>query len=312
MKNTKKLRIKDLMEEIENLKTKVGEIDSLNNRIKCLEENLHTLINEKKHQLSGKIAEKNVQCYKCDKAFWKLEDLERHNKSKHERALIQCMSCDEEFSKNSDLETHLEIEHQVKKTFKCEECDMYFMLKWRLRKHRSIHQENHSKVPFCHYFNNSKVCPFVNIGCMFRHADAPLCRFKSNCSKSLCQYKHTLVSLEKCDFEETCEENLDKHLCTMHETEILTEDEEIFNRIVEHNYGKIFDQYKKQNNRINCYYCAYTSKSRALENIQMELHKHLRNAHGEVVNYYEEDPDTFVFENDTHADFINFFADPPC
>ena len=122
----------------------------------------------------------------------------------------------------------------------------------------------------------------------------------------------SLEERENCDFEETPELTLDKHLHTDHETEILTEDEEIFNRIVEHNYGKILEQYRKENKHIKCYYCAYTSKSRTLENIQMELHKHLTNTHAEVIKCYADDPDTFVLENDDHADFIYFFADPPC
>ena len=45
-------------------------------------------------------------------------------------------------------------------------------------------------VKCCHYFNNEKLCPFEEIGCMFRHAESKNCRFKQLCKIKLCQFQH--------------------------------------------------------------------------------------------------------------------------
>ena len=84
--------------------------------------------------------EKKVQCKQCCKTFCTEEDLLRHDKSKHNREPVSCKTCDKKFPKNSDLEFHLETEHEIPKTFKCDKCDMAFMLTWRLNKHMSIHE----------------------------------------------------------------------------------------------------------------------------------------------------------------------------
>ena len=44
---------------------------------------------------------------------------------------------------------------------------------------------------YCHYFNNSKHCPFEEVGCMFKHAVSENCRFKKNCKIKLCQFQHS-------------------------------------------------------------------------------------------------------------------------
>ena len=93
--------------------------------------------------MANEPSEKNVQCTKCDKMFCTVDDLRRHEKSKHDWAPINCNSCDKVFSKNSDLEHHLEIEHEIEKTFQCDDCGMNFMLKWSLKKHMSIQNYVH-------------------------------------------------------------------------------------------------------------------------------------------------------------------------
>ena len=110
-------------------------------------------------------------------------DIKKPDKKDHKASSIKCDLCDKVFSRNSELEAHLERVHNEEKKFKCHECEMTFMLKWRLGKHVSIHTEKDGLLKFCHYFNNDKTCPYANIGCMFLHKNAPTCHFKENCSK---------------------------------------------------------------------------------------------------------------------------------
>ena len=61
-------------------------------------------------------------------------------------------------------------------------------MKWRLDKHEKAHTlEN---IKFCHYFNNEKNCPYEEVGCMFKHEQSQVCRYKDNCSNKLCQFHH--------------------------------------------------------------------------------------------------------------------------
>ena len=63
-----------------------------------------------------------------------------------------------------------------------------FFTNWRLKKHMQSHNE--PNVKFCHYFNNSKNCPFKEFGCKFRHAKSDQCKYQENCKNKLCQYRH--------------------------------------------------------------------------------------------------------------------------
>jgi hypothetical protein len=76
-------------------------------------------------------------------------------------------------------------EHGNEKNFKCDLCDKGFFLSWRLQKHKEIHQGD---IKFCHFYNNSKSCPFEIIGCMF-HAKSGKCKL-SRCTFKLCQFEH--------------------------------------------------------------------------------------------------------------------------
>ena len=64
------------------------------------------------------------------------------------------------------------------------DCVMNFMLKWRLKKYMSLHNNVHRNIQFCHYFNDSKSCPFENLGCILKHEIAPLCKFGEKCLKN--------------------------------------------------------------------------------------------------------------------------------
>ena len=48
-------------------------------------------------------------------------------------------------------------------------------------------------VKYCHYFNNSKHCPFEEVGCMFKHEISKNCRFQKHCKNKLCQFQHDVT-----------------------------------------------------------------------------------------------------------------------
>ena len=94
--------------------------------------------------------------------------------------------------------------HAIEKQFKCNVCNKTFHMKWRYKKHLQQHESNHSK--YCHFFNNDKFCQFEEIGCMYKHEVAPICKTQSQCKVKFCQYKHRYVC-DRCDF--TTESYLD-------------------------------------------------------------------------------------------------------
>ena len=99
------------------------------------------------------------------------------------------------------MEEHM-LTHIDVKSHNCVICGKEFVAKWRLDKHIKSHSE---RVKYCHYFNNNKACPYQNVGCKFRHADSPLCKYRSTCTFNLCQFKHILIE-EVTREEEYCEE----------------------------------------------------------------------------------------------------------
>ena len=53
------------------------------------------------------------------------------------------------------------------------------------------HQQGHqADSRFCHYFNNKKECPYIELGCTFKHLAAPQCKYGSSCNRKLCQFQH--------------------------------------------------------------------------------------------------------------------------
>ena len=115
--------------------------------------------------------------------------------------LISCEECGKQFSRNCGLENHLESHHKEKE-FKCEKCIKEFFLKWRLKKHQEGHNAD-SK--FCHFFNNKKDCPFIELGCMFQHRPSPECNFGSSCNRKLCQFQHNHQNVSQEPQEDPCE-----------------------------------------------------------------------------------------------------------
>ena len=68
-------------------------------------------------------------------------DLKLHSKTKHNTLSVNCNFCKMVFSKKCDVELHLETEHNIKKEFKCDECEMSFVMRWRLQKHMGKHEQ---------------------------------------------------------------------------------------------------------------------------------------------------------------------------
>jgi hypothetical protein len=54
-----------------------------------------------------------------------------------------CKQCDQTFAKNFELEIHMVNFHGLEKQHSCELCGKRFFLKWRLRKHLSVHKWKH-------------------------------------------------------------------------------------------------------------------------------------------------------------------------
>ena len=74
MTNSKSVTIKDLMQEINILKVKVEEVDSLKKRLEDLEIKFNSEKAKNENVMSIKTLEKKVQCKKCQKAFHSEED----------------------------------------------------------------------------------------------------------------------------------------------------------------------------------------------------------------------------------------------
>ena len=127
MPNSKRVTIKDLMEEIEKLKIKNQEVDILKKKIADLEKEFQSIKTKNEYQSDETISREKVPCIKCDKMFCTTNDLKKHEKSKHSSTKIKCKSCESVANKNSDLESHLDTVHKVEK-FNCEVCDKTFAL----------------------------------------------------------------------------------------------------------------------------------------------------------------------------------------
>ena len=125
-------------------------------------------------------------CKECKETFDDKTRLRMHIGEMHPK-VYKCNLCDQIFDKRCKLENHLK-DHNTIKEFKCDECGYECFLKWRLHQHIKGHKEGYRK--FCHYFNNDKSCPFVSIGCKFKHENSGKCTFGKDCKNLLCQYNH--------------------------------------------------------------------------------------------------------------------------
>ena len=75
-----------------------------------------------------------------------------------------------------------ELSHSV-----CEQYDKTLKNEEIRKKHISMLHEN-IKI-FCHYFNNSTVCPFDE-ECVFLHQISPVCKYGIMCARDKCMFRH--------------------------------------------------------------------------------------------------------------------------
>ena len=135
MKNTKRVTIKDLMEEVENLKAKSQEVEILKKKIVDLEKDINALKTKNGYQSTDNPSKQIFPCRKRDETILLVNELKKHDKITHTQ--IKFNSCESVFDKNSDLENH-EEKHNVEK-FQCKKYDKTFALKGRLTKYQKIH-----------------------------------------------------------------------------------------------------------------------------------------------------------------------------
>ena len=93
-------------------------------------------------------------------------------------------------------------EHGLSQKHSCEFCGKHFHLKWRLRKHMQNHELGYD-VPRCHYYRNQKECPYVKVGCMYKHEKSGKCK-AIICTRQMCQFEHE----EKMTVEEQVERSI--------------------------------------------------------------------------------------------------------
>ena len=296
MKNTKRVTIKDLMEEVENLQSKSQEVEILKKRIVDLEKDIKALKAKNGYQSTENPSKQIFPCRKCDETLLSVNELKKHDKINHTLTQIKCNSCESVFDKNSDLENHLEEKHNIEK-FQCKKCDKTFALKWRLTIHQNIHNSKNLKK--CHYFNNMKTCPFEKIGCMFDHVSAGECQNGEVCKIKLCSFEHKTI---RSDEDNSKDDNIE---AKQNEEEIImTEEEKSFDLYVKVNFPDILSKYLENKRKIHCYYCSYSSKSPILRNIEDEVYNHLQTMHPEVMRACEE----IAFEKSYHEEFHGLFS----
>ena len=181
-----------LQEKFEHLKIdqeeKIKIIKSDNEeRIKHLQEKIVAL-----EHLTGldyvkdKERKYSINCKECSFSFEEKSDLKKHILALHPKQ-YSCKLCAEVFETSVALELHIKV-HNSEKEFKCDICDKEFHMKWRLGKHMKLHESTNFK--YCHFFSNRKFCNFEELGCMFRHEHAPLCKRGKFCHAKMCQFQH--------------------------------------------------------------------------------------------------------------------------
>ena len=132
------------------------------------------------------------KCRECSFSSGKRSDLKLHILALHPKQ-YECRLCSNIFDSRLAFELH-QKSHNEEKNFKCEVCGQAFYTKWRLGMHQRQHEL--TDVRFCHFFNNSKFCKFEDLGCMFKHEEAPICQKATFCRVIMCQFKHS-VFVEK-------------------------------------------------------------------------------------------------------------------
>ena len=298
----KKATIKSLSEEIKNLKEKLKEVDIVKKIVAELEETIKRMNNEKEIDQANKenVSGNKFKCKKCDKLFESNRNLKKHIVNTHPTK-IQCTYCEKTFDKNVDFESHVNLYHQQASRYNCDHCEKKFVLKWRLKKHQSMHLVQTSAIlKFCHYFNNDKLCPYQEIGCMFRHEQADQCKYEKICSNNLCQFKHKTPNNK---VVEIAHESI-KNTQEKESIEIVDENDQKEAYFREF-YPEIFKKYVKAKKCVECYYCDFLTDKQTLNEIEQEMKTHITCQH----EYVDETYDPEVPDNDHQKEFHALFVD---
>ena len=146
------------------------------------------------------------KCDECEEKCESFKDLKTHkNEHRMDTKKLQCEKCDREFDEKWKLNAHIKS-HE----YKCEVCDETFKSADIRSKHVKISHEN-LKL-FCHFYNNRIDCPY-GTKCVFKHEDAPLCRFGARCERINCMFKHIILEYsndDEDDEDETDEDETDE------------------------------------------------------------------------------------------------------
>ena len=192
------VRLKSLEEDeiqlAETVRVSEEKFKVINTEIKNISENVNKYQSETRSDSTESTLfkatkmESNKKCKYCLQNFTSLDSLKNHILI-HHKYEYKCKCCDKRFGNSYQMELHLMDEHKEEKSFKCNLCEAQFLVEWKLKKHVATHQTT-IKVRTCHYFNNSKQCPYIKNGCKFLHKEAVTCKFAENCKKNKCQFKH--------------------------------------------------------------------------------------------------------------------------
>ena len=197
----KDLTITNLDDKVKNLQNWVQELYSKF----CASDQTHLknpqILDKKIVDIEVKIAEKkaetknteppsikddmNKKCKKCGLTLTGKSELKKHILAVHPKS-YKCRICHKILETSVELEIHLNS-HDLEQQFKCDVCEKSFHMKWRLAKHKEQHEAEH--VKFCHYHNNNKFCCYEELGCMYRHDQAPMCSKMNLCRIKLCQFR---------------------------------------------------------------------------------------------------------------------------
>ena len=102
----------------------------------------------------------------------------------------------ESFDMSWKFEKHMTTHTDAEK-LPCNDCSKTFYMKWRLNKHKKIHDKTFKKK--CHYFNNHKDCPYIELGCKFIHEFSEECHLNSKCLRNLCPNQHPEKKCALCE-----------------------------------------------------------------------------------------------------------------
>ena len=206
-----KLTLKSLLVKINGLQE---ELKDIKDELKDVKEELETFRQKGKEilkEVKDKCKEKEesfveiLKCKQCDNSFNSKKKLKKHIVETHVQK-SKCKTCEEMFDKNCELEVHIKENHTEIEHFDCDQCDLKFILKWRLKKHQEMHTQ--SITAKCHYFNNKKKCPFEALGCMFEHTYSSMCKFGESCNRELCSFQHDQSKSSLNDDKDSNEEDV--------------------------------------------------------------------------------------------------------